>query len=76
MLAATGPNTRRTTFAAVREINYYALREQARNAQAEQLKRLILACIAPHSSIKRVANWLLQHLRQEWPSMEHRPSRP
>jgi len=60
----------------MRATNYYALRDEARNAQAQQIKRFVLAVIASRSSIKRAGEWILQHLHTEWPRMDGRPSRP
>jgi hypothetical protein len=77
MPAHTDPDTEHATNRALlRTTNYYAIRDEARNAQAQQIKRFVMAVIAPSWCVKRVVAWILQHWHTEWPSVDHRPSRP
>lgn len=62
--------------ALLRTVNYYAIRDEARNAQVREIKRFVMAVIAPSWCVKPVVEWFLQHWHTEWSSMDHRPSRP
>jgi hypothetical protein len=55
--------------------NYYAIRDEARNAQAQQIKRFLLALMAPSWRVRRVVEWVLQQWHTKWLS-EQRTSRP
>jgi hypothetical protein len=77
MPAHTDLDTEHATYGArLRTTNYYAIRNEARNAQAQQIKRWVMAVIGPSWCVKRVVEWILQHWHTEWRSMDHRPSRP
>ena len=77
MPAQSDPTTGRATAGSlVHPINYYALREEARNAQAQQVKRIALTVLASGSCIMRMLEWMLQQLHSDWSSVAQRPSRP